>query len=283
MFKLSGRILDWVDENPGITKISSSPFAIADYALVLEDYEGKIGRKYPLASKEDVENSIESFEKYASRLMPLHRRTAATFLDAACSKYALAPTEKVAMYSDSSITNRMVPYRKALADYEPIKIAKDASSIIQSISNIASEENLDFGVEDSFVKQAAYELSYILKENEICTKKDALVQSIQKIATDGVPLPAKELYEIARHVCSLASVDINKTALYNPHKWPKALIKKEASADVLDEFVLDNIKKLEGHFNTELIEKISTSPTKVLSALPEEISKIVADLLTSNE
>ena len=67
------------------------------------------------------------------------------------------------------------------------------------------------------------------------------------------------------------------------NNYSDAVKKLYSLQDVGIKLGLDNIKKLEGHFNTELIEKISTSPTKVLSALPEEISKIVADLLTSNE
>jgi len=283
MFKLTGRILDWIDESSGLAKTASSPFSMADHALILEDYDGKIGRKYPISNKEDLSKSMDSFEKYASRLMPLHRRTAATFISRACSKYDLPPTEKVAMYSDDTIVERTVSYKKALSDYEPNKIAKDASSIIKQIANIKNVDTLDFGVSTSFVKQAAFELSSILKDSEVCEKDDPLVSGLRKIAQDNVPLPVKELYELAQDICKVASIDINKTILREPAKWPKEVLKKEASEDTLDEFILNNISKIQGHFNVELLEKISQEPTKTLALLPEEVSKIVAALLTSDE
>ena len=283
MFKLTGRILDWIDESSGLAKTASSSFSMSDHALILEDYDGKIGRKYPISNKEDISKSMGSFEKYASRLMPLHRRTAATFISRACLKYDLPPTEKVAMYSDDNIMERTVSYKKALSDYEPNRMAKAASSIIKQIANIQNEDSLDFGVSTHFVKQASFELSSILKDNEVCEKDDPLVKGLHKIAQDNVPLPAEELYEIAQDVCKMASVNINKTILRDPANWPKEVLEKEASEDTLDEFILNNISKLQGHFNAELLEKIAQEPTKTLALLPEEVSKIVADLLTSNE
>jgi hypothetical protein len=283
MFKLTGRILDWTDEESGLQKTSDFPLSFSNYALVLEDYEGVIGKRYPIATMDEVGASMDSFEKYASRLMPLHRRTAATFMSKACSKYDMPMTEKVAMYTDDSIKERTVTYKKALADYEPTKLSKEASSIISGVANIGTTKTLDFGVDTHFIKQASFELASILKENEVCEYNDPLVGSLKKLAQDEVPLPAIELYKLAKEVCKMAELDINRTIFRDPYGWPKEVIEKEASEDSLDEFILENIKKLEGHFNSELIEKIAESPTRVMALLPSEISKIAANLLTSNE
>lgn len=283
MFKLAGRILDQVDETKGSVKTASNQLAFSDHAIVIEDYEGKIGLRYPINTREEIEDSMDSFEKYASRLMPLHRRTAASFMARACSKYDLPITEKVAMYADDSINERTVSYKKALADYEPSRINKEASNVIQSISNISVTKNLDFGVDENFVKQAAYEMVNILVDTETCETWSPVVKGLQKIAQDDVPVMAENLYDIVEEVCKMASIPVNKTILRDPYNWPKAQLEKEASEDTLDEFILENISKLKGHFNPELLEKIAAKPTKTLAALPQEISKIVADLLTSHE
>lgn len=283
MFKLTGRILDWTDENSDLQKTSDFPLSFSNYALVLEDHDGVIGRRYPIATVEELGASMDSFEKYASRLMPLHRRTAATFMTKACSKYDIPVTEKVAMYTDEAINERTVTYKKAIADYEPTRIAKEASYIISGVANIGAPKTLDFGVDTHFIKQAAFELVSILKDNEICEYNDSLVGSLRKLAQDEVPLPASDLYELATEVCKIAEVSINKTIFSNPYGWPRESIEKEASEDSLDDFILENIKKLEGHFNAELIEKIASNPTRVIASLSSEISKIAAKLLTSNE
>lgn len=283
MFKLAGRILDWTDESEEVKKTGSYPLSFFDYALVLEDHDGVTGRRYPITSKEEVSKSMDSFEKYASRLMPLHRRTAATFMAKACVEYDLPLTEKVAMYVDEDIKERTVSYKQAVADYEPGKMSKSASYLVQKIANLPTKDSLDFGVESNFVKQASFEMSSILRECEVCEGSDPLILGLHKLANDQTPMDASSLYGLAQDICKIAGLSINKTILRDPINYPREILEKEASEDSLDEFILDNIGKLKGHFNPEIIEKIAQDPTKVLLSLPEEISKIVANLLTSNE
>jgi hypothetical protein len=283
MFKLTGRILDWVDEGESLEKSASFPLSFSNFALILEDYEGKIGRKYPINTQDEVEASMGSFEKYASRLMPLHRRTAATFMSKACAKYNMPVTEKIAMYSDDSINTRTVTYKSALSDYEPQRLVKEASSVISTIANLPAEKNLDFGVSTSFVKTASYELVAMLKENDVCNNRDNVIIGLRKLAQDGVPMAAEDLLKIANDVCKISEISINRTMFRDPLKWPREVIEKEASSDTLDEFILANMSKLEGQFNDELLEKIAQDPSGTLSSLPAEISKIAANLLTSNE
>jgi hypothetical protein len=281
MFKLVGRIIDQTDGQSGVDKTASLSFN--DYAVVIEDYEGKIGRKYPLGTMEDVEDSMEAFEKYASRIMPLHRRTAATFLSKACTKYSIPPTDKIAMYADDSINERTVAYKRAVADFEPGRMHKEASSLIQTISRLKEEPSLEYGVDESFVKQGAYELISMIEDTEALPKDNLVSAGLRKMAQDNVAIVAEDLYGVAKEVCKLAGIPITKTMFRDPVSWPKIGLTKVASEESLDEFILENLSKLDGHFNIELLEKIASNPTKTLISLPEEISKIVADLLTSNE
>lgn len=280
MFELSGRILDWVDEQEG--EVKEADFGFDRYAVVIEDHSGHIGRKYPIDTEENLLKSMDSFEKYASRMLPLHRRAAATSMARECSRYDIPLTEKVAMYVDDSIKKNIISYREAISDYSPSIVYRTTEEIIRKVSSIEELEEELFPVDPTFVKIASSEMSSILKESGVAESTDAIFNELRKLADGSIPIRSDHLFSIAEDLCKFAGVDITKTIFRDKSKWYRCETEKKASIEDIDKFVLENIRKLKGVFDTDFISKLSEDPTGTLTKMPEEICKKVADILASD-
>lgn len=283
MFNLSGRILDWVDEEgPGTEKIAE--FGFLSHALILEDCNGSVGRKYPIPDLPCLRKSMDSFEKFAERLMPLHRRVAATFMNRECFKYDVPPTDKVAMYADNSIESNMVSFRSALADYEPSMIQKRASSLIRELLKDDEAVKEDFVLDSEFVKSASCELSMMLKDSGSCEYNDPLIKSIKKLASDGIPVKSTDMESVVDSVCDISNVEKHKTMFrHGSASWPRATIEKNASVEEIGNLIVSKIGILSKSLDRGFVTKLAQDPMGVLSKAPVEICKIVADIIYSED
>lgn len=280
MFELAGRILDWVDEE-GQTKVAD--FGFENYAVVIEDRSGRIGRKYPIGSESDLVKSMDSFEKYASRMLPLHRRTAATYMSRVCSRYDIQPTEKIAMYSDDAIKKNVVSYREAISDYSPSIEYSTTKDLIMKVASMdpKTEEEV-FPVDPMFVKIASAEMKSIISESGAAEPGDDVFDELSKLSEMNIPIRSDELFAIAEDVCKFAGVELSKTIFRDKSGWYRCETEKRASADNINEFVLENIEKLKGAFDGEFISKLAEDPTGTLTKMPQEICKKIADILASD-
>lgn len=280
MFKLAGKIVDWVDEERIPLSKVAFPFGFDDYALIIEDEDGVIGRKFPINTVDNLKKSMGSFEKFASRLLPVHRRVAASYMKRMCDRYELQPTEKVAMYYDADIQSKTVSYKQAKIENEQQMLRKTASLVFSIDKGETALTDADFMVDHTFVKTAAHELAKNLQDyGHVKGKHDPLVRSVRDTLSGEKEVTAEDLHAVISQVYDICNIDINVTPYRDKYAYPKASLEKTASQDEVFEYISDHAAKLHGYFEPSFIRKLATDPRGTILETPSEVCKKILDIL----
>jgi len=279
MFRLASKIIDWVDEGNIPLSSVAFPHSFDEYALIIEDEDGVIGRKFPVNNKQNLVKSLDSFSKYASRLLPLHRRTAAHYIHQECSRYEMPTTDVVNKYNDPEINSRMVSYKEAYVDYQPEMFKKYASSLISNNNETSAPS--EYVVDSNFLKQAYYDFKDILLESGLIkTANDPELSVIKSELSDDIT--NEVLHKIAEYIYNKVSPTLfEKTKYFYKTTYPKHVIEKTASKvdQRILEYIEDNAHKLHGYFDNAFIHKLANDAEVVLSDTPDKVCLKIVEIL----
>lgn len=290
-WSIAGKILDFYDdtdslgviqEHGDLEKLGSiqldeksvlTSYPDNNFALILEDETGKIHRRFPVTSEDQVKMSVFYLSHTGNRMLPLARNTAARNLVKVASDLELPIPDNVQGWAKQQTANKnFVGYR------EQMKHASD---------NYAPEfksEGLEKQAEDEIPEKTRDGFVAACMARAELVPDDAVKSELRKLATAGVGQDSSKIIKVLKQVDSFYGLGKYASKIGTPEQAVSMTLGDAPETIKVGntEVPVDDLRKLAKRddllkdvFHPGAMHEFMAGPEDVFKALPQETQEFM--------